>query len=279
MTDHRHGRPAATPRPITSLQNDRIKAVRALDMRKTRRETGQFVAEGASILMTARQAGFTARTLIYEPHGASGPVAKDLIASALRAGAEVLEVSPAVLSKVSSKDNPQAMLGVFDQRWVSAPEPSTQSAADLWLVLEEVRDPGNLGTMIRTVDAVGARGIILVGNCCDPYSRECVRATMGSIFATPLVRMRHEEFLAWRAEWRGDVVGLHLRATDDFRKVDYRGPVLVVMGSEGPGLSEELSEACTRRVKIPMAGELDSFNLAIATALTLYQIRSPHLSL
>lgn len=279
MADHRSGRPTSAPRPISSLQNERIKAVRALDMRKVRRETGQFVAEGASILMTARQADFAVRTLIYEPNGASGPVARDLIASALQGGAEVLEVSPAVLSKVSSKDNPQAMLGVFDQRWVAAPDPASQTASDLWLVLEEVRDPGNLGTIIRTVDAVGARGIILVGNCCDPYSRECVRATMGSIFATSLVRMNCEEFLAWRAAWRGDVVGLHLRASDDFRKVDYRGPVLVVMGSEGPGLSDELTAACSRRVKIPMAGELDSFNLAIATALTLYQIRGPHLSL
>ena len=279
MTERFHGKPASAPRPITSLQNERIKAVRALDMRKTRRETGLFVAEGASILVTARQAGFTPRTLIYEPQGASGDIARDLIAASLKAGAEVLEVSSAVLAKVSSKENPQALLGVFEQRWVNPPEPKTLGSDDLWLVLEEVRDPGNLGTMIRTVDAVGARGIILVGNCCDPYSRECVRATMGSIFATPLVRLSREEFLGWRKGWRGDVVGLHLRGTEDFRKVAYRGPTLVVMGSEGPGLSAELTDACSRLVKIPMAGELDSLNLAIATALTLYQIRGPHLSL
>ncbi|CFW97559.1 RNA methyltransferase [Candidatus Filomicrobium marinum] len=279
MTDRAYGREASRPRPITSLQNDRIKAVRALDMRKARRETGLFVAEGASILVTARQAGFKVRTLIYEPQEASGSVARDLIKSALADHAEVLEVSSAVLAKVSSKDNPQAMLGVFDQRWGVAPDANTQNADDLWLVLEEVRDPGNLGTMIRTVDAVGGRGIILVGNCCDPYSRECVRATMGSIFSTPLVKMQREEFLAWRVQWPGDVVGLHLRASDDFRNVAYRGPVMVVMGSEGPGLSAELTEACSRRVKIPMAGKLDSLNLAIATALTLYQIRGPHLSI
>lgn len=278
MTERREAR-AAAPCVISSLQNERIKAVRALDMRKARRETGLFVAEGAAILMTARQAGFTPRTLIYEPRGASGEVASDLIRSALAAGAEVLEVSPAVLAKVSSKDNPQAMLGVFNQRWVQPPEPKTQRPQDVWLVLEEVRDPGNLGTIIRTVDAVGGRGIILVGNCCDAYSRECVRATMGSIFSTPLVRMRREEFLAWRRQWPGDVVGLHLQATADFRKADYRGPVLLVMGSEGPGLSAELTEVCTKRVKIPMAGGLDSLNLAIATALALYQIRGPHLSL
>lgn len=279
MIERSHGRPQTGLRPISSLQNERIKAVRALDMRKARRETGLFVAEGAAILVTARQGGFTPRTLIYEPQGAGGDVARDLVASALKAGAEVLEVSPAVLAKVSSKENTQAMLGVFEQRWVKAPEPSSQGPEDLWLVLEEVRDPGNLGTMIRTVDAVGGRGIILVGNCCDPYSRECVRATMGSIFSTPLARMRRDEFLAWREDWPGDVVGLHLRAADDFRKAAYRGPVLVAMGSEGPGLSAELTEACTQRVKIPMAGELDSLNLAIATALTLYQIRGPYLSL
>lgn len=277
MTDRVHGREASHPRPISSLQNDRIKAVRALDMRKARRETGLFVAEGASILVTAQQAGFDVRTLIYEPQEATGPIARDLIRSALANHAEVLEVSSAVLAKVSSKDNPQAMLGVFDQRWEVAPDPEAQKPDDLWLVLEEVRDPGNLGTMIRTIDAVGGRGIILVGNCCDPYSRECVRATMGSIFSTPLVKMQREEFLTWRAQWPGDVVGLHLRARDDFRKVAYNGPVMVVMGSEGPGLSAELSEACSRRVKIPMAGKLDSLNLAIATALTLYQIRGPHL--
>jgi len=142
-----------------------------------------------------------------------------------------------------------------------------------------VRDPGNLGTIIRTADAVGAAGVILVGTSCDPYSRECVRATMGSIFAVPLVKMTREAFLAWCRGWPGDVVGTHLNCDEDFRKASYRAPALLVMGSEGPGLSEPLVKACTRLVKIPMAGQLDSLNLAVATALMLYQIRGPHLKL
>ncbi len=89
----------------------------------------------------------------------------------------------------------------------------------------------------------------------------------------PLVRTTREEFLAWRSSWRGDVVGTHLDAREDFRAAAYKGPVLLVMGSEGPGLSESLTRACSRLVKIPMAGKLDSLNLAVATALTLYQIR------
>lgn len=265
------------PRTITSLTNDRVKAIRALEMRKERKETGLFVAEGTSIIVTARTAGFVPETLVYQAGAAGGAVARDLVHWALAGGAEVLEVSEAVLAKLASKENPQAMLAVFRQRWVDAPPATGVPCDSTWLALEEVRDPGNLGTILRTVDAVGAAGVILIGQCCDPYSREAVRATMGSIFAVPLVRMSREQFLAWRSEWPGDVVGTHLAAREDFRKATLAEPVLLVMGSEGPGLSESLTRSCSRLVKIPMAGALDSLNLAVATALTLYQIRGSRL--
>lgn len=262
---------AQEPRVITSLTNDRIKAIRALDMRKERKRTGMFVAEGASILVTAREAGFVPTSLVYQAGSAASPVARSLVGWALESGADVLEVSDAVLAKLASKENPQSMLGVFRQRWVELPEKT--AGDDCWLALEEIRDPGNLGTIVRTADAVGARGIILVGNACDPYSREAVRATMGSVFAMPLAKASREAFLAWRAEWRGDVIGLHLDAREDFRRAAYKGPVLLVMGSEGPGLSDSLTRACSKLVRIPMAGKLDSLNLAVATGLALYQIR------
>lgn len=267
------------PHLITSLTNDRIKAIRALDMRKERKETGLFVAEGVSILITARAHGFTPQTLVYQTNMGQTAIHRELIASALDAGTDVLEVSEAVLAKLAEKENPQAMLGVFAQAWVEAPKPRSINPDACWLVLEEVRDPGNLGTIIRTADAVGAGGILLIGNCCDAYARETVRATMGSIFAMPLVRMSREEFLAWRSEWPGDVVGTHLEGKEDFRKVQLRGPVLLIMGSEGPGLSDSLTRSCSKLVKIPMSGDLDSLNLAVATALTLYQIRGSSLKL
>lgn len=268
------------PTTITSLQNERVKLIRSLEMRKARRETGLFVAEGASILVTAREMGFAPRMLVtLAGEARDNPIHRGLVAWALKADAEVLEVSEAVLAKLAAKDNPQTMMGVFEQRFAPVPEPGGQSGDDVWLALEEVRDPGNLGTIARTADAVGAKGIILVGQCCDPYAREAVRATMGSIFAVPLVRMTREAFLAWRMEWKGEMVGTHLSGTDDFRKVAYRGPTLLVMGGEGPGLSPELTASCDRLVKIPMAGKLDSLNLAVATALTLYQIRGGALKL
>jgi TrmH family RNA methyltransferase len=269
-----------TPKPITSLTNDRVKAIRALDLRKERKETGLFVAEGASIILTAREHGAMPETLVVREGAAASPgVARDLVEAVLDAGNEVLEVSEAVLEKLASKDNPQSILAVFRQRFADAPPAASVAKDATWLVLEEVRDPGNLGTIVRTADAVGAAGIVLVGQCCDPYQRECVRATMGSIFAVPLVKMTREAFLAWREAWPGDVVGTHLEGREDFRKAAYKHPVLLVMGSEGPGLSDSLARSCTRLVKIPMAGRLDSLNLAVATALTLYQVRGPHLAL
>lgn len=266
-------------RAITSLQNNRVKMIRSLAMRKVRRETGQFVAEGASVLVTARDAGWKPTSMAFLAGSAGTGMHRELLAWAKNSGAECLEVSAAVLGKLAAKDNPQTMLAVFEQRWQEYPRARDVSVASLWVVLENVRDPGNLGTIIRTADAVEADGVMLVGNCADPYSREAVRATMGSVFNVPLVRSTHPDFLARVRDWRGEVVGTHLDATEDYRATSYRAPVLLLMGSEGPGLTPEMATVCTRTVKIPMAGRLDSLNLAVATALVLYELRRDRLHL
>lgn len=268
-----------SPTVVTSLQNERVKFIRSLEMRKIRKETGLFAVEGASILVSAREAGRAPKMLVYQSGTAEAGIARQIVQSALRGGTEVLEVSEAVLGKLAAKDNPQSMLGVFPQMWSDAPGAATVPASATWLALEEVRDPGNLGTIIRTVHAAGAAGVILIGTCCDPFSRECVRATMGSIFAVPLVRMEQDVFLRLAKSWTGDVTGTHLGGTEDYRNAAYRGPSLLVMGGEGRGLSRLATEACTKLVKIPMAGNLDSLNVAIAAALALYQIRGPQLKI
>jgi len=287
--------PRGTTRAITSLQNERVKLIRSLEMRKVRRETGLFVAEGASVLVTARDAGWVPKMLVFLAGSAASGIASGLLQWAQGADAECLEVSEAVLAKLAAKDNPQTMLGVFEQRWMPEPatgQSGTESGVDprlrgddvstldtVWVALEGVRDPGNLGTIVRTADAVGAGGVMLIGNCCDPYSHEAVRASMGSIFDVALVRTSPEQFLAWAKAWEGDIVGTHLDAREDFRGAPYRAPALLVMGSEGPGLSPAIAAACTRLVKIPMAGRLDSLNLAVATALVLYEMRRDRLAL
>jgi TrmH family RNA methyltransferase len=271
-------RPDPTPKAITSLQNERVKLIRSLEMRKVRRETGLFIAEGGSVLMMARDAGWSPKMLAFLAGSASGGVTRDLVRWAMKADAECLEVSEAVLGKIAAKDNPQSVIGVFEQRWQEVPSP-TQRAEALWVALEAIRDPGNLGTIIRTTDAVGASGVLLIGQTVDPYSREAVRASMGSVFNVPLARLEPAAFVDLARRWKGAVVGTHLDARTDFRAHAFTQPTLLVMGSEGPGLSDALKAACSDLVKIPMAGKLDSLNLAVAAALILYEARRTRLAL
>lgn len=254
--------------PVTSHQNPKIKSIKALEMRKKRKESGQFVAEGLKVIATAMECGHVPDILVFEEGTAERGIGNDLVNWALNHRAEVLKVPYDIMEKLSGRDNPQSMMAVFPQRFRELPKDAT----GLWVALDEVRDPGNLGTIIRTVDAVGAKGVILVGQCCDPYSVEAVRATMGSVFAVPLVKMERKEFIIAMESWHGSIVATHLQGTDDFRKDYGAGPHMLLMGSEGPGLSDELTRIATTKVKIPMRGNADSLNLAVATALMLYEI-------
>lgn len=270
---------APPPRPITSLQNETVKLIRSLEMRKARRETGLFLAEGTSLLLTARDHGWSPRMLVTGPDASDLATTKALTAWAASAAADRLEVNAAVLEKLAAKDNPQSVMAVFEQRWASLPDAKKPAQGALWVALEEVRDPGNLGTILRTIDAAGATGVILVGQTCDPFSREAVRASMGSIFPVPVAKTDKASFIEFARDWQGDVVGTHLAGKLDYRDASYRTPLLLVMGNEGAGLSDAVTAACTKLVRIPMAGRLDSLNLAVATALMLFEVRRPLLRL
>ncbi|HLK25647.1 MAG TPA: RNA methyltransferase [Caulobacteraceae bacterium] len=256
-------------RQVTSLTNPLVKAARALHMRKARAETGLFLAEGLKLVAEAVALGQAPMTLLFAAEAAALPAFRPVADATRRAGGDVVEVSPAVLAKVSRRENPQAVVATFAQSRPSlaALDPG---AAPAWVALEGVRDPGNLGTIVRTVDAAGAGGVILIGETCDPYSVEAVRATMGSIFAVPIYRATAEAFVAWRGAWPGSVVGTLLSATTDYREAAYRPPSLVLMGPEQAGLSPGLAALCDVTVKIPMRGRADSLNLAVATGVMLY---------
>ena len=254
---------------ITSLQNERVKAARALHMRKAREESGLFLAEGLKFAVEAMKLGFAPRTLMYAAETADHPLLRRLLEHARAGGGEALLVTRDILAKVSRKDNPQTVGSTWAQRWTPLAE-LDPSRAEVWVALAAVRDPGNLGTVIRTADAAGCGGVLLVGDTCDPWSVEAVRATMGSIFAVPLFRASEAEFLRWRAGWPGAVVGTLLTATRTQREADYRRPTLLLMGNEAQGLSPELAAACDTAVKIPMRGRADSLNLAVATGVMIY---------
>jgi len=266
------GPPAPGPvKHITSLANPLVKEIAGLALAKNRRAAGLFVAEGLKLVADGVDAGWTLDTLVYAA-GAGGQALVERVAARCHAGGgRVLAVSDAVLAKISRRDNPQTVVGVFRQRLMTAAA-IRPAADDLWVALEQVRDPGNLGTIIRTADAVGATGVILIGETVDAFSVETVRATMGSIFHVALVRTNVSNFRALVGRWPGAVVGTHLSATIDYREADYVRPVLLVMGGEQSGLSPDVAGLCRSLVRIPMAGRADSLNLAIATGVMLFEI-------
>ena len=256
-------------RLVTSLSNSTVKAVRALHMRKAREESGLFLAEGLKLVGEALEMGHQPKILLYGPEAAAHPLLKRAVQATLAAGGDVVEVNREILEKVSRRDNPQTVIAVFPQA-LHALDSLDPAAAETWVALQAVRDPGNLGTVVRTADAAGLGGVILVGDCCDPFSVEAVRATMGSIFAIKLYVASIEEFIRWRMNWPGSVVGTLLTAAVDHRQADYRRPTLVLMGNEQAGLPPELAATCDVNVKIPMRGRADSLNLAVATGIMIY---------
>ncbi len=266
-------RPAGQVKEVTSLANPLIKDIRALALKKFRDRDGAFMAEGLKLVIDALDLGWTVRTLVFARSQRGNAAIEKAAARARAAGALVLEVPEKILTAITRRDNAQAVLGVFSQRWMPLKDIRPRDG-EVWVALDRVRDPGNLGTVIRTVDAVGAKGVILVGETTDPYSLETVRATMGSIFAVPVARADADAFIAWRKACGARLVGTHLQGSVDYRAPDYaKGPLVLLMGNEQQGLPDKLAATCDTLIRIPQAGRADSLNLAVATGVALYEIR------
>ncbi|EFG2885652.1 RNA methyltransferase, partial [Escherichia coli] len=244
-----------------------------------RDQQNAFMAEGLKLVIDAIELGWSIKTLIFAKSGRGNATVEKIAARTVAQGGTVLEVSEKVLSAITRRDNPQMVVGVFEQRLVNLRD-IRPGASDVWIALDRVRDPGNLGTVIRTADAVGAKGVILVGDTTDPFSLETVRATMGSIFSIPVARASEDAFLSWAKGFRGLMVGTHLKGAVDYRSIDYAGkPVLLVMGNEQQGLPDNIAQACNKLARIPQAGRADSLNLAVATGVMLFEVRRSALSL
>jgi TrmH family RNA methyltransferase len=264
---------------VTSLANPIIKDIKALSQKKSRDESRTFLAEGLKLVIDALDRGWTIRTLVYAKAGKGKPLVEKVAARTVAAGGLVLEVSEKVMSSITRRDNPQMVAAVFEQRWTPLKDIQPKGS-ETWIALDRVRDPGNLGTIIRTADAAGASGVILVGDCTDPFSMETVRATMGSMFALPLVKTTPVDFLKWKKSVDARLVATHLAGAVDYRTIDYRSkPVILMMGNEQSGLPDELAGAADKLARIPQVGMADSLNLAVATGVMLFEVRRHLLSL
>ena len=250
------------PQRIESLTNPLVKELRALRTHKGRIEQRRFLAEGERTLAEAAAAGWRAEYLLVAPGAARGAVPAD----------RTIDVSLEVLEKITGRDNPQPHLGVFAEPVASSRDLGALNArsAARWLMLESPRDPGNLGSCIRSADATAAGGIILVGDACDPYSIECLRATMGSIFAVPIFRVTRDEAVALLARWPGESVATAADGSVDYTEIRFTSPTMLVIGTEAEGLSPALRGACTSVARLPMLGRAESVNLAVAAGVFLY---------
>ena len=263
-------------RHINSLTNPLVKSLRSLHERKRRREAGLFLAEGTRIVTEAIELGWRPEALIFLNGRQDDTNIAELIKKAADSGADIVTVSEAILAKISRKDNPQMVVATFKEKTANAEDvfkAQHKNTDHVWVVLDRVRDPGNLGTILRVVDAVAGQGVVLVGECCDPFSVEAVRASMGAIFNTKIVTMTEEEFLPQCKTFSGQIFGTALLEAVDYRTVDWAGPMLIMMGNEQAGLTQNLANTATKLIKIPMRGRSDSLNLAVATGIALYEFR------
>jgi TrmH family RNA methyltransferase len=258
------------PRQITAFSNPLVKQVRALREKKHRRADRLFLAEGLRILTEARDTGRLPQILFYAA-GSDHPLLTALIDSTEATGGDVVETNTDILGKLSGKDNPQTVIGVYP-----LPETGLSSLdrhrAPLWIAAQALRDPGNIGTILRTGDAVGAGGLILLDDCADPFSVEAVRASMGAVFTQRIAAARWEEFHAWLRMGPGQLVGTSLSALLDYQEPRYEPPCFILVGNEQAGLPEDYETACDLLVKMPMLGRADSLNAAVATAVISYEV-------
>jgi TrmH family RNA methyltransferase len=262
-------------RQITGFSNPTVKALRRLRDKKHRKREGKFLAEGLRLLTDARENGHVPELLVLssarEPHDLLSQLERDVAAN----GGEIIETTPDILTKITGKDNPQTVAGVFTE-FDTALENLDRMAAPIWLVAQALRDPGNLGTMLRTGDALGAGGLILLDDCTDPFSAEAVRASMGAVFTQRIVQARWEEFLPWLrgadGSQRRQLVAASLQDAVPYKDAAYEAPCFIMVGNEAQGLPLEYEQACDLRVTMPMRGRADSLNAAVAAAVLGYEV-------
>lgn len=256
---------------ITSFTNPKVKAIRKLSGKKYRDTSGTFFIEGLRTVGEAVQTGAPIQSLVIAPDLLVSEFGQSLLVHPGINDVEKVEVSAEIYEKIAHKDGPQGIGAVMRQNWHSFKELNINHT-DLWVALDRIADPGNLGTIMRTADAVGCRGVILLGPSTDPHDPTAVKASMGSIFSLELIKSDWTAFRTWQLESQVMLVGTSDRAVKDYQSVSYQRPLVLLMGSERHGLPDDMINACDSLVRIPMAGRADSLNLAVATAIVLYEI-------
>lgn len=256
----------------TSRNNPKIKLIRALRQRKMRQETGLFLVEGIRHVGEAVTAGAQIAFLCYTPEVLDSIYARQLIEAQQAVGIPCLAVDEETFTSLVEKETPQSLLAVVHQK-PSQLQDLNPDNFQWGVALVAPQDPGNIGAILRTIDAVGASGLILLDNSADPYHPGAVRASMGTIFWYPVVQASFDEFIQWAKGQAYHLYGTSAHASIDYRQVErYPKPLILLFGSEREGLSPQQAEQCELLIRLPMRGRATSLNLAVAAGVFLYQV-------
>lgn len=248
--------------------NPNVRLARSLRERKTRARQGLFLAEGIRLATAALEHEADVRIVISCSAILTSSLATSTVESLKRSGAVHIDVSRETFRDFSTRENPQgiAVIAAYETRPID--RLSVDGLCGLCLIRPQ--DPGNLGSIIRTCDAVGATGIILVDTSVDPFDPKSVRATMGSIFGQSIYRTTLHELRGWARENQISLVGISGEASTTYRELKYVKPLVLVLGSEREGLDPDI--VLDQRVSIPMSGAADSLNLSVAAGIVLYEV-------
>lgn len=255
---------------ISSLQNARVKNLVKLRNRRARDEQGVFIAEGYRAISRAFEKNVVPQEVYFSPDCFLGENEEPLLQELSEAGAKLFQLEKHAFEKVSYRDRPEGLLAVMSQ-WRHQLDTLTLSEPPFLLVVESIEKPGNLGTILRSADAAGVDAVI----CCDPvtdlYNPNVVRSSTGVLFSMPSVMTSTQETIDWLRAKGIRTVATTPHTTHFYTDIDFQGPIAIVMGSEQFGLSDTWLNACNLKARIPMAGQADSLNVAMASLITLFE--------
>lgn len=256
---------------LTSRQNPKIKQIRSLSNRKQRQQQGVFVVEGIRHVGEAVESGAEIEYLLYAPDLLTSDYAYSLITQLEIKGVPVFTTPSDVFADIASKDNPQGILAVVRQKLTSLGYLSEANFSWGAAILSP-QDPGNLGTLMRTLDAAGADGLIVLENGTDIFHPTAVRASMGTIFWKPVVYASFAEFMAWQNVHNFNIYGTSAKGSVEYSQAEFKRPGILLLGSEREGLNDDHKAVCTSLVSLPMHGRASSLNLSVAAGVLLYEM-------
>ncbi|WP_308636022.1 TrmH family RNA methyltransferase [Paenibacillus silvisoli] len=251
---------------ITSVQNEKVKVMAALLEKKHRDRSGRFIIEGVHLVQEALQAGADVETIVIDTERGVPAELRTLLSNA---DCELIEATPAIMAKCTGTDSPPPVFGVVAKPY--ADRSALFKPDSLVVVLDGLRDPGNVGTIIRSADAVGAHAVVLGKGCVDLYNPKTVRSTMGSLFHLPVIEADLHALLPEAKQHGMKLVGTSLQASATCYGFDWTGPTWLLMGSESQGLSADVLTQVDANVIIPMHGHSESLNVAMASTILLYE--------